>query len=75
VTDPLSGPIHRTTDGLNNSIKLLDKQISQYEDRLEVRRQQLLQEFYRADEALKMLTVTQSQLSNQLGTLAKLTQQ
>ena len=75
VTDPLSGPIHRTTDGLNNSIKLLDKQISQYEDRLEVRRQQLLQEFYRADEALKMLTVTQSQLSNQLGTLTKLTQQ
>ncbi len=74
VTDPLSGPIHRTTDGLNNSIKNLDKQISQYEDRLEVRRQQLLQEFYRADEALKMLTVTQSQLSSQLGTLTNLTQ-
>jgi flagellar hook-associated protein 2 len=74
VTDPLSGPIHRTTEGLTGNIKNLDKQISQYEDRLEVRRQQLLQEFYRADEALKMLSVAQSQLNSQLGTLSQLTQ-
>ena len=74
VTDPLSGPIHRTTDALNNTIKNLGEQISQYEDRLEVRRQQLLREFTRADEALKMLSVLQSSLDSQLGTLSKLSQ-
>ena len=74
ITDPLSGPIHRTTDALNNTIKNLDKQISQYEDRLEVRRQQLLKEFTRADEALKMLSVLQSSLSSQLGTLSQVSQ-
>lgn len=74
VTDPLSGPIHRTTDAFNNTIKNLDQQISKYEDRLEVRRQQLLQEYTRADQALKMMSVLQSSLSNQLGTLSQITQ-
>ena len=74
VTDPLSGPIHRTTDAFNNTIKNLDHQISQYEDRLEVRRQQLLREYTRADQALKMMSVLQNSLSNQLGTLSQITQ-
>ena len=75
ITDPLSGPIHTATDGLNNTIRGLQDRISDYEDRLEVRREQLTAEYSRADQALRMLTVLQNQLNGQLGTLSQLTQQ
>ena len=72
ITDPLSGPIHNATDSLNMSIRSLTDQISEYEDRLDVRREMLLLEFQKADEALRLLTVTQSSLSNQLSNLASI---
>ena len=69
ITDPLSGPIHHATDGLHNTIRQLNSQIDEYEDRLEVRRDLLLMEFSKADQALKLMGVTQSALSAQVGSL------
>ncbi len=72
ITDPLSGPIQRATDGFNNTIKILEDRISEYEDRLAVRKEQLTAEYSRADQALKLLTVLQNQLSNQFTSLSKI---
>ncbi len=74
VTDPLSGPIQRATDGFNNTIKILEDRISEYEDRLAVRKEQLTAEYSRADQALKLLTVLQNQLSSQFASLSKVTE-
>jgi flagellar hook-associated protein 2 len=71
ITDPLSGPIHNSTDSLNQSIRTLNDQIEAYQNRLEVRRTMLTAEFQKADEALKLLTVMQSSLSNQISSLSK----
>jgi flagellar hook-associated protein 2 len=71
ITDPLSGPIHNSTDSLNQSIRSLNDQIEAYQDRLEVRRTMLTAEFQKADEALRLLTVTQSALNNQINSLSK----
>jgi flagellar hook-associated protein 2 len=69
ITDPLSGPIHNSTDALNQSINALNKQITAYQDRLEVRKALLTAEFQKADEALRLLSVTQSSLSSQIAKL------
>jgi flagellar hook-associated protein 2 len=69
ITDPLSGPIHHATDGLNNTIRTLNSQIDAYEERLDVRRDLLLREFSKADQALRLLGVAQSSLSSQVGSL------
>jgi flagellar hook-associated protein 2 len=69
ITDPLSGPIHNSTDSLNQSIRSLNDQIAAYQDRLEVRRTMLTAEFQKADEALRLLSVAQSSLSNQLDSM------
>jgi len=70
LTDPLSGPIQTATDGLNKSVEYLNDSISRYEDRLEIRRQLLTTEFNKADEALRLMTVTQASLSAQLSSLS-----
>jgi flagellar hook-associated protein 2 len=70
ITDPLSGPIHNSTDSLNQSIRSLNDQIESYQDRLEARRLLLTAQFQKADEALRLLSVTQSSLSNQIGSLS-----
>jgi flagellar hook-associated protein 2 len=70
ITDPLSGPIHNSTDSLNKNIRSLNDQIEAYEDRLESRRIMLTAEFQKADEALRLLSVTQSSLSSQIGSLS-----
>ena len=72
LTDPLSGPIHSATDGLNTSIRNLTDQISSYQGRLDVRRELLIAEYSKADQALRMLGVTQSSLSAQYGSLGTL---
>jgi flagellar hook-associated protein 2 len=69
ITDPLSGPIHNSTDALNQSINALNKQITAYQSRLEVRKALLTAEFQKADEALRLLSVTQSSLSSQIAKL------
>ncbi len=72
IIDPLSGPIHNATDSLNLSLRVLRDQISDYQDRLNIRRERLTLEFQKADEALRLLTVTQTSLSNQLGYLSSI---
>jgi flagellar hook-associated protein 2 len=69
ITDPLSGPIQNATDSLNQNIKIINDEISSYQDRLDVERQMLTEEFNKADEALRLLTVTQASLSSQLDKL------
>jgi flagellar hook-associated protein 2 len=70
ITDPLAGPIHNSTDSFNQNIKSINDEISSYQARLEVERQMLTDQFNRADEALRLLTVTQSSLSSQLSKLS-----
>ena len=72
ITDPLSGPIHHMTDAYSQSIKALNDRISDYQDRLEVRRQILTAEYNQADQALRLLTVNQSSLSAQTASLSKI---
>jgi flagellar hook-associated protein 2 len=69
ITDPLSGPIHHATDGLNNTIKDINSQIASYQERLDIREELLTKEFSKADEALKLMSVNQSSLSSLLGSL------
>jgi flagellar hook-associated protein FlgK len=55
IRDPLFGPMHHSTDPLNWSIKAINDQISDYLDRLEVRRAMLTAEFNKADQALAQI--------------------
>ncbi|HSW39683.1 MAG TPA: flagellar filament capping protein FliD [Acidobacteriota bacterium] len=69
ITDPLSGPIHHARDALDQNIRRINDQIRQYEERLETRRDILMREFLKADEALKLLEVTQASITNQINSL------
>lgn len=71
LTDSLSGPITTATDGLKKNIDSLKDQIDQYEVRLAAREKLLTAEYDRADQALRLLTVTQASLSNQINALSK----
>ncbi len=71
ITDPLSGPIHNSQDALNLSIKYLNEEILAYQARLEVEEEMLTRQFNEADEALRLLQVTQSNLSSQLAKLSQ----
>ena len=71
ITDPLSGPITNAKSGLSKNIANLTDQIGNYEARLEVRAAMLTMQFSQADEALRMMSVTQSSLSSQLSSLLK----
>ena len=70
LTDPLSNPIQSATDGINQNITALNQSISSYQDRLETEREMLTDEYNQADEALRLLTLNQAQLSSQLATLS-----
>jgi flagellar hook-associated protein 2 len=72
ITDPLSGPIHNMTDSYNQNIKALNDRISDYQDRLEVRRLLLTAEYTRADEALRLLTLNQASLNAQTASLSSI---
>jgi flagellar hook-associated protein 2 len=69
ITDPLSGPIHNSQDALSQSIKYLTEEISSYQSRLAIQKELLTAQFNKADEALKLLQVTQSSVSSQLAKL------
>ena len=69
ITDPLAGPIHNATDGLNSNIRSIQDRIEAYEHRLAVREELLSMQFQKPDEALKLLSVTQASLGSQIGTL------
>jgi flagellar hook-associated protein 2 len=70
ISDPLSGPIHYATDALNQNIRMINDQISAYQDRLAVEKEMLTEQFNQADQALRLLTVTQSSLSSQISKLS-----
>ena len=70
LTDPLSNSIQSATDGINQNITALNQSISDYQARLETERQMLTDEYNQADEALRMLTLNQAQLTSQLATLS-----
>ncbi len=72
ITDPLEGPIHNATDSLNRNISDLNDQISAYEDRLDVRRQQLMDEYSRADQALRLMNVAMASLTSQTSSLSSI---
>ena len=71
LTDTLSGPIVNATDGLKKNIESLNDQISSYEDRLSKREEILTAEYDKADQALKLMTVTQSSLQSQINSLSQ----
>ncbi len=73
ITDPLEGPIHNATDSLNRSTSNLNDQISKFEDRMMIVEEQLLAQYNAADQALRLLTVTQASLSSQLSSLSSTT--
>ncbi len=73
IVDPLEGPIHNATDSLNRNISILKERIAEYEARLDIRRELLTSEYSRADQALRLMSVTMSSLNSQLASLTKLT--
>jgi flagellar hook-associated protein 2 len=72
ITDSLSGPIHNATDALSSNITNLKKRITEYQERLDIRRELLTREYTAADTALRQLQVTQSSLSSQTASLSKI---
>jgi flagellar hook-associated protein 2 len=71
ITDPLSGPLTNAKSGLTSNISSINDQISEYEARLEVRKAMLTTQFSQADQALRLMSVAQSSLSSQLGSLTQ----
>jgi flagellar hook-associated protein 2 len=71
ITDPLSGPLHNAQDGLNKNIQMLNDQISSYQERLDKEREMLTLEYSKADQALRLMSLTQSQLSGAAISLSK----
>jgi flagellar hook-associated protein 2 len=71
ITDPLSGPIENAKDGLNKNISDINNQIDAYNARLAVTQQMLTDEFNQANEALQLMSSTQSSLTNLLTSLSK----
>ncbi|HYK88171.1 MAG TPA: flagellar filament capping protein FliD [Acidobacteriota bacterium] len=72
ITDPLSGPIHSATDSLNKSTASIQDEISKFEERMTVVQEQLTEQYSQADQALKLLSLNQAALSNQLASLTKI---
>ncbi len=70
ITDPLSGPIHNATDGLNRNIRMIEDRIEAYQVLLDTREALLYAQYQKADEALRLMNVTMSSLSSQIGSLS-----
>jgi flagellar hook-associated protein 2 len=70
ITDPLSGPIHNATDGLNRNIRMIEDRIEAYQTLLDTREALLYAQYQKADEALRLMNVTMSSLSSQIGSLS-----
>jgi flagellar hook-associated protein 2 len=69
LTDPLEGPVPNAKESEQKTIERIQDQIDQMEERLEVRREILISQFTRADQALRQLTVLQSSLQGQINSL------
>ncbi|HWP85367.1 MAG TPA: flagellar filament capping protein FliD [Terriglobia bacterium] len=69
LTDSVNGPLHIALKGIEQSNSSLADQIEALEDRLEVRRQILIDQFTRVDGALRQLPTLLGQISAQLNAL------
>jgi flagellar hook-associated protein 2 len=72
ITDAYDGPVYHATQAIQKNISRINDQIQEMEARLDVRRELLIAQFSRADEALRQLSVLQSSLSGQLSSLSSL---
>jgi flagellar hook-associated protein 2 len=70
ITDPLAGPIHNATDGMNRNIDSLNDNISRYQARLDKEKAMLTEQYNAADQALRLMSVNQAQLQSQLAALS-----
>ncbi len=70
ITDPLTGPIQSSTNALNSNIRDLNDRISEYQDRISIQADLWTQQYSAADNALRMLTVSQSSLTAQTNSLS-----
>jgi flagellar hook-associated protein 2 len=72
LTDSLEGPISGAIESTQSSIRSLEDDIANIEERLAIRESVLLEQFSRADEALQQLQFLQSSLGAQLDQLSQL---
>jgi flagellar hook-associated protein 2 len=70
ITDPLAGPLHNATDGIQKNITYLNDAIGSFDDRLETRKLMLTAQYNAADQALRLLSLTQASLSSALSGLS-----
>jgi flagellar hook-associated protein 2 len=71
-TDSVDGTVQHVTEGLQKNISRINEQVEAMEARLEVRREILILQYQKADEALKQLSVLQSSLTSQMDILSSL---
>jgi len=69
MTDSVNGPLVVDAKGLDDSYKSLAKQIDDFDVRMQVREQQLTDEYTRIDVMLRQMTSLETQVSKQLESL------
>jgi flagellar hook-associated protein 2 len=69
LTDVTSGPLNVDLAGIQQMQSTLNDDVANFQARLDLKRQQLLDEFSRVDAILRELPVLQQQIAQQLGTL------
>lgn len=69
LTDSINGSINIALNGITDTQTTLTDQIRTFEDRLELRRVSLTEEFSRINTLLQQLPLLQAQIANQLGAL------
>ena len=72
LTDSIDGPIQRATNAIQNNIQRINDQVEQMELRLEARRELLIAQYAKADEALRQLSVLQESMSGLMDSLGSL---
>ncbi len=69
LTDSLEGPIHNAIDGYESTIRTIQDDIDNIQQRLDLRQQYLTDQFTRANQALQQLSYLQSSLGSQMNSL------
>jgi len=72
LTDSLDGPISHASGAVQQNIRRINQQIEGMESRIAVRREILIAQFSKADEALRQLSVLQTSLSGMMDSLSSL---
>ena len=71
LTDTTTGAVSASINGLKDSSRALQDSIDKFELRMEIRKQALTAEYNRINTMLQQFTLTQQQLTAQLGTTTK----